>query len=96
MSYAISLGLIFGTGIGLVILANFLFYMILGEVNGRSRVEDRISAFGVNTKVMLVLKRHAELFPDSRLRAEATIALFCGITCAVVAFVGGILHYSVR
>ena len=61
--------LMFGWGVGLVILASMLFYMILGEVNGRDPSR-QISPWGVNIKFFLVLRRHAEFFPNSRKRAQ--------------------------
>ena len=52
------------------ILGSFFFYAILGEVNGRLPIDERISIFGVNTKVFAVLRQPAQLFPSSRKRSQ--------------------------
>src|SRR6266487_1564394 len=61
---------LFATGVSLVIAANFIFYLLVGEVNGRSSPDEQISPYFVNIKFLYVWRRHARLFPDSRRRFQ--------------------------
>jgi hypothetical protein len=73
------------TGAGLVILDS-VFYTILGEVNGRLPIDERISMFGVNTKVFAVLRQHAQLFPSSRKRSQMLWIVAGGLALGGMAF----------
>ena len=75
------------TGAGLVILGSFFFYTFLGEVNGRLPIDERISMFGVNTKVFAVLRQHAQLFPSSRKRSQMLWIVAGGLALGGMAFV---------
>jgi hypothetical protein len=68
-------------GIGLGVLSNALFYLVLGEVNGRSPEAERISPWGVNTKLAEVFRRHRELYPDSK--ARLWVAFTMGLGAAI-------------
>jgi hypothetical protein len=78
--------ILFGTGVGLVILGSFVFYAILGEVNGRLPVDEQISMFGVNTKVFAILRQHAQLFPSSRKRSQMLWIITVGLALGGMAF----------
>jgi hypothetical protein len=67
-----TIGLIvaFCAATGLVTIANMLFCMILGEVNGRLPEEDRVGPWFVSTRVFEVLRLHAALYPKSQLRIQ--------------------------
>ncbi len=78
--------ILFGTGVGLVILRSFVFYTILGEVNGRLPVDEQISMFGVNTKVFAILRQHAHLFPSSRKRSQMLWIITVGLALGGMAF----------
>jgi hypothetical protein len=78
--------ILFGTGVGLVILGSFVFYTILGEVNGRLPVDEQISMFGVNTKAFAILRQHAHLFPSSRKRSQMLWIITVGLALGGMAF----------
>jgi hypothetical protein len=78
---------LFATGVGLVILGGFVFYTILGEVNGRLPIGEQISMFGVNTKVFTILRQHAQLFPGSRKRSQMLSIMAAGFALGGIAFV---------
>jgi hypothetical protein len=63
------------TYVGLLILATCIFYVILGEVNGRLPEQQQISMFVVNAKVLYIVRKHAEFYPDSNKRKQM-IAIF--------------------
>jgi hypothetical protein len=69
---------------GLLAIGSAACYTILGEVNARSSADQQIGMFGANTKLFLIVRRHAQLFPDSRHRRlmwGCTIAGFVFFLC---------------
>ena len=58
----------FSIGISLIILANLMFYTILGEVNGSRKSQPKFSMFFTNVTGSEVLRVHRELFPTSKKR----------------------------
>jgi hypothetical protein len=78
-------------GGGLVIAANLIFCVILGEVNGRDP-SNQISLWFVNTRFFYVLRRHAEFFPNSRKRAQMKWLFIAGFGLAIA----GVLIAVVR
>jgi len=94
MNYIAAIVTLGGTGIGMVILANFVFYAILGEVNARSPAAQRISMFGVNTKLFLVMRRHAQLFPRSRKRLHMIVLFVAGLVIAASGLLTALIHFS--
>jgi hypothetical protein len=78
--------ILFAIGAGLVIVGSFVFYTILGEVNGRLPIDEQISMVGVNTKVFAVLRRHAQLFPNSRKRSHMLWVMGAGLTLGGMTF----------
>ena len=85
---------IFFGGIGLVILGSMQFYMILGEVNGKLELKDRIGPLFVNYRLFEVLRLHKIIYPESRARVVSLSAIFAGIFVFFVAFIGGIAQQS--
>ena len=82
----------FATGIGLIVLANMLFYMILGEVNAKLPNNERIGAFFVNYRNSEVLRRHRDLYPDSRARMRMRVITISGFAMIGFAFVGAVIR----
>jgi hypothetical protein len=78
--------ILFGTGVGLVILGGFVFCTILGEINARLPIGEQISMFGVNTKVFAVLRQHAQLFPSSLKRSQMLWTTAVGLALGGMAF----------
>lgn len=56
-------------------LGSNMFAAIIGEVNGREPAARRLSYAGANRKLFLVLARHKQHFPESKLR----LAMWCFI-----------------
>ena len=71
--------------------SNAVFFTILKEVNSRCEPKDRFTGIFVSTYSRAVIKRHQELYPDSRLRKRMKTAqivgflLFFGVVVAAVA-----------
>src|SRR5260370_26938382 len=63
----------------LALTSSSVFYTMLGEVNARSSSDEQIGIFFVGLRYFLILRRHAQLFPESRHRRlmwSCTIAGF--------------------
>lgn len=67
--------ILFCTAVSLVVIANFVFYTILGEVNGKRSPNEKISMLFVNVRLFEVIRIHKQLFPGSR-KPIAMYALF--------------------
>jgi len=78
----------------LLMVGNFIFYTVLGEVNGRSPADRQISMWFVNTKMFFVLERHRELFPESRKRGLMRWCVAVGLLLFVATTFAGVVHYS--
>jgi hypothetical protein len=52
----------------LVLISSSVFYTMLGEVNARSSRDEQIGIFFIGLRYFLILRRHAQLFPESRNR----------------------------
>jgi hypothetical protein len=81
-------------GVALLVVSNMLFYAILGEVNGRSTPDERISVIGVNVRFFEVLRRHQSFCPRSRLRLAVKTTATLGIALLMAAFIAGIVRNS--
>ena len=68
-----------GTAVGIVIVANFFFYAMIGEVNGRSGPNEQLGMFGVNVRILEVFRRHKALFPTSSKRTWMLTLAVVGI-----------------
>ena len=78
------------TAVGLWCWGTFVFYEMLGEVNGRSRSEDRIDASWASSVLFEVVRRHRQLYPSSRLRRRMVILYAAGFLLAVITTVIGV------
>jgi hypothetical protein len=74
---------IFATGVFLVVMANAVFYTMLGELNGKRSREDQISMLLVGPRLFEIVEAHRNLFPASRKRV---VALVLGISGIVLGF----------
>lgn len=83
--------LISGLGFATIGVSNFFFYSILSEVNGASPVDQQMSIWRVGTKSLSVLKRHRELFPQSRKRTQMACLTIGGSLLFLGSLVGGII-----
>lgn len=82
-------GLLFGSAVFLIIIANITFYTILGEVNGKRSPEEHISMFFVNIRFFEVMRFHKQLFPASKKRAATYILFAVGIVLGFSIFLFG-------
>ena len=76
-------GLVGGT---LVATANFILYAwILPEVNATLKEGEKVTPFMVNFRLPEILRKHAELVPNSKRRAAMYILLGIGLFSMIVA-----------
>jgi hypothetical protein len=94
MNWPLVIFLGLGCATGLIIVGNFVFYSILGEINGKSSEGQQISIWGVNVRAFMVLKRHTEFFPQSRKRAQMWGYFVAGLLLFLSTLLVGALHYS--
>ena len=78
---------IFSVGLSCILLANFIFATILGEVNGRRGPQEQISMLFVNVRFFEVVRLHKELFPESRKRTVMYVFAALGFA----AFLGALV-----
>lgn len=78
-------------GAGFLLCANLLFCVILGEVNGKDP-SHQISPWFVNVRYGYVLRRHAELFPTSKRRAQMNRSMIAGFLLAFVGLLVAIIR----
>jgi hypothetical protein len=69
----------FLTAVFLVVMANIVFYSMLGEVNGKRPANEHISMLFANTKLFQVVRLHRQLFPASRKPTAMFVLLGMGI-----------------
>lgn len=81
-------------GTSFIIIANMIFYSLLGEVNGKRSSTERISMVGVNIKLGRVLMLHAQLFPESKSRHRMKLSLLAGFLFIAAGFIVDIAHYA--
>jgi hypothetical protein len=76
--------ILFGTAVFFIVMANIVFYSMLGEVNGKRPQNEQISMLFVNIKLFEVIRIHKQLFPASRkptmMFALAGIGIACGFS----------------
>jgi hypothetical protein len=80
---------LFAIAVFLVVMANIVFYSILGEVNGKRSPDKQISMLFVNVKLYEVIRLHKELFPASRKRIAAVVLAGSGVALGLSIFVLG-------
>jgi len=85
--------LLCGLGCGLLVAsANLIFYVrVLPEVNASLAEGQKISRFFVNFKMLEIIRRHAELAPQSKLRILMFTLFGLGIFCAFTGFLFSIV-----
>ena len=83
--------LIAGLGFAIVGVANYFFYIVLCDVNGASTADQQLSIWRVGIKSLRVLKRHRELFPQSRKRSQIAWLTIVGSLLFLGALIGGII-----
>ncbi len=81
--------ILFVAGIGFVLGANAVSYLILGEVNGRRPPEEQYPM--VLAPFFKIWAEHERVFPESRRRLHFIVFFLAGITCCFVAFWGAVL-----
>jgi hypothetical protein len=81
---------IFCTGVTFIVIANFIFYTILGEVNGRRGPNEQFGLLFVNVRSFEVVRLHKELFPDSSKRIAMYVIAFLGFTFCLGALASNI------
>jgi|HubBroStandDraft_1064217.scaffolds.fasta_scaffold458106_1 hypothetical protein len=87
---------IFFVGTSCIVTANFIFYAILGEVNGRRNRNEQISMLFVNIKSFEVVRLHTELYPDSQKRTAMYVIAAVGFALMFGAFVSSLHLGSTR
>ena len=93
-AYPIIILTLLASGVGLIILANMMFYAILAETNRSLPPDQRISTVGVNVKYGRVLQMHAQLFPESKKRRRMKLLGFGGFLLGGIAFLVDVVHYG--
>jgi hypothetical protein len=69
---------VFCVGVSCIVIANFIFYTILGEVNGKRGQANQIAMLFVNVRSFEVVRLHKEFFPKSQKRTAMYIVAFVG------------------
>lgn len=91
--YPVAILSLIGIGVSLAVIANMLFYRLLGEVNGKRSPKEQISMVAVNLKLGRVLRIHTELFPESKKRQQMKRLFLTGFLLMAGGFIIGIVHY---
>ena len=81
---------IFFVGISCVVMANLIFAVILGEVNGRREPDEQISMLFVNIRSFEVLQLHKELYPHSQKRTAMYLVAVVGFALMFGAVASGV------
>jgi hypothetical protein len=79
-----------GSGFAILGVAKYFFYLILCDVNGASTPGQQISFWRVGIKSLRILKRHRELFPESRKRLQMSWLTAVGLFLSLGSLIGGI------
>jgi hypothetical protein len=83
-------GVIFCAGISCIVIANLIFYIILGEVNDGRGPNDQIGMLFVNVRSFEVTRLHKELFPDSNKPTAMYVIGLLGFALCIGAIVPNI------
>jgi len=86
VSFRIAGVAIFSAGVVLVVVSNFIVHKVVDEVNARSRVDQQIGMFFLQSKTGEILQRHRELFPDSSLRRRIYVVGITGLVMILAGF----------
>jgi len=77
--------LLFLAGVGMVIAANSVAFVILGEVNARRQPEQQHSILSFNWRFFQIWSEHERLFPKSRRRLHCILCFLAGLVCCLSA-----------
>lgn len=77
----------FLAGLGSVIAANFVAFVILGEVNGRRPADQQHSMLFSNVRFFQIWDEHERLFPQSARRGHFVLCFLTGLACCLVAVI---------
>lgn len=89
MNHVVGIGLILA-GASLVIVSNFLFFAVIGEINARLPPNEKaISMFFVRVSIEKIYRKHRELFPESRKLLATNIVGAFGMILGFVGFAIG-------
>jgi hypothetical protein len=80
-------------GVACLILSNAVFFRLLREVNSRSEPSERIETPFIKNHVFGmfgIIRRHRELYPESRLRKRMSRATVVGFLLLFAAFCGAV------
>ena len=77
---------IFGGAVILCVLACFLFFLILEEVNRKRLPGDQISKTAVQSRLFEVIRLHQENYPQSPKRMIVYVCLGLGLTLSCFSF----------
>lgn len=67
----------------LVFLSNVIFYVILGEVNGKQGPKEQFRMFFLNFKVSRIIQLHREFYPDSKKRWLIMLTFVAGVVILI-------------
>ena len=84
--------LLFANGVGLIIAANFVAYVMLGEVNGRRPPGQQYSMLFYDVRFFEVWGEHKRIYPASRRRLHLVLCFLAGLFLCVTAL--GIAVFS--
>jgi hypothetical protein len=85
---------IFLFGQSFILMANFIYVAMLGEVNGsRSADQRKYSVFGTGPiKCITILNEHEKRFPESNLRKMCGALLVLGLIVNLIALTYFLMH----
>jgi hypothetical protein len=81
--------ILLASGIFCVVMANIVFYSMLGEVNGRRSPNEHIPMVFVSTRFLKVVRLHKELFPQSKKMQFMYALFFLGFALIISTFFSG-------
>ena len=67
-------------------MANMIFYVILGEVNGKRDSQHQISIFFVDERFFEVLSLHRQYYPESRKTLWVYLTAILGFVAGFIGF----------
>ena len=77
---------IFGVALMLYVLACFLFFLILEEVNRKRLPGDQISKTTVKSRIFEVIRLHKQTYPQSPKRTVVYVCVCLGLTLSCFSF----------
>lgn len=86
LNLPIILVVLFCIAISLIVMANMIFYPILGEVNGKRASQEQIGMLFVNVRCFEVVRLHKGLFPANQKRVVMNTLGGLGFAIGLIAF----------